>query len=369
MRLPENVGTSIGSVEPVPAALAPFHAVVRFVAKTLVTAELEMRQLRHDPTELITRAVQPALWLLVFGQVFTRTHAIPTGKMSYLTFMTPGILAQSVLFIAIFYGIAIIWERDFGIVHKFLVSPTPRTALVLGKALSAGVRGLSQAAIVYVIALFLRVELNSNPLALLGVAIVVLLGAAFFASFSLCIACLVKTRQRFMGIGQVLTMPLFFASNAVYPISIMPGWLQALARVNPVTYEVDALRALMVTGGDSVYGLGLDFVVLLATTAGMILVGASFTRASSSEGDREFDVMRPVKSGARRRGSGLGPKRWIGPRYRTVGSDCRRSRDHRLGSLNDSRTIDVDAGIDLASGTGHVADVEHVVADHHAAPG
>ena len=83
--------------------------------------------------------------------------------------MAPGILAQSVLFIAIFYGIAIIWERDLGIVHKFLASPTPRAALVLGKALSAGVRGLSQAVIVYVLALLLGVKMRWNPLALLGV--------------------------------------------------------------------------------------------------------------------------------------------------------------------------------------------------------
>ena len=101
-------------------------------------AELEVRKLRHDPTELVTRAVQPALWLLIFGEVFSRIRAIPTGDVRYIDFMAPGILAQSVLFISIFYGISIIWERDLGIVHKFLASPTPRTALVLGKALSAG---------------------------------------------------------------------------------------------------------------------------------------------------------------------------------------------------------------------------------------
>ncbi len=112
-------------------------AIVGFVDKTLVIAELDVRKLRHDATELLIRAIQPALWLLVFGQVFTRTHAIPTGTIPYLDFMAPGILAQSVLFIAIFYGIAIIWERDLGVVHKLLVSPTPRAALVLGKALSA----------------------------------------------------------------------------------------------------------------------------------------------------------------------------------------------------------------------------------------
>ncbi|HEX2951663.1 MAG TPA: ABC transporter permease, partial [Armatimonadota bacterium] len=85
----------------------------------MALTELEIRKLRHDPTELVSRAVQPALWLLVFGQVFGRFRAM--GTPHYKDFIAPGILAQSVLFIAIFYGIAIIWERDLGIVHKFLV--------------------------------------------------------------------------------------------------------------------------------------------------------------------------------------------------------------------------------------------------------
>jgi ABC-2 type transport system permease protein len=258
---------------PRPRLANPLAAVASFVDKTLVIAELEARKLRHDPTELITRVVQPALWLLVFGQVFTRTRAIPTGDLPYIAFMAPGILAQSVLFVAIFYGIAIIWERDLGIVHKFLVSPTPRTALVLGKALSAGVRALSQGIIIYILTLLLGVQMNWNPLALAGVVVVVLLGAAFFSSFSLIIACLVKTRERFMGIGQLLTMPLFFASNAIYPISMMPGWLQMISHLNPLTYEVDALRTLMLAGGTSTYTLGLDFGVLLAATAILVILG------------------------------------------------------------------------------------------------
>ena len=252
----------------------PLHALISFIDKTLVIAELEARKLRHDPTELVTRAVQPALWLLVFGQVFTRVRAIPTGNLPYIDFMAPGILAQSVLFISIFYGIAIIWERDLGIVHKFLVSPTPRAALVLGKALSAGVRGLAQAIIIYGLALLLGVKMDWHPTALIGVGLVVILGAAFFSTFSLIIACLVKTRERFMGIGQVLTMPLFFASNAIYPIAIMPVWLQVISRINPLTYEVDALRTLMLAGGSSTYGLGLDLAVLLAATALLILIAA-----------------------------------------------------------------------------------------------
>jgi ABC-2 type transport system permease protein len=250
-----------------------FFALSGFFSKTMVIAELEARKLSHDPSELVTRAVQPALWLLVFGQVVGRTRAFPTGDLNYIDFMTPGILAQSVLFISIFYGISVLWERDLGIIHKFLVSPTPRTALVLGKALSAGVRALSQAVVVYIIALSTGVKMNWNPLALAGVFAAIVLSAAFFSTFSLIIACIVKTRERFMGIGQVMTMPLFFASNAIYPIAIMPTWLQVVSRVNPLSYEVDALRALMIKGGESLFGLGLDFAVMLGWTILFVIIG------------------------------------------------------------------------------------------------
>ena len=188
--------------------------------------------------------------------------------------MTPGILAQSVLFIAIFHGIAIIWERDLGILHKFLASPTPRASLVVGKALSAGVRGAIQGIFIYLLALLLGVRFNWNPLALVGVLATIILGAAFFAVLSLIIACIVKTRERFMGMGQVVTMPLFFASNAIYPVAIMPQWLQIVSRINPLTYEVDALRGLMIAGGVSAMGLPLDFGVLLGATALAVIIGA-----------------------------------------------------------------------------------------------
>jgi ABC-type transport system involved in cytochrome c biogenesis ATPase subunit len=108
--------------------------------------------------------------------------------------------------------------------------------------------------------------------AMLGVIGAVVLGAALFSTFSLIVACILKTRERFMGIGQVLTMPLFFASNAIYPISIMPPWLRAIALGNPLTYEVDALRTLMLDGQKSTYGLGVDFAVLAGVTALLIFV-------------------------------------------------------------------------------------------------
>jgi ABC-2 type transport system permease protein len=116
--------------------------------------------------------------------------------------------------------------------------------------------------------------LGINPLNILGVAAAIMLGSALFSTLSLIIACIVKTRERFMGIGQVLTMPIFFASNAIYPLSLMPEWLRAVSHANPLTYEVDALRALMLTNGTSDYGLLLDFGVLLAATAVLTAIAA-----------------------------------------------------------------------------------------------
>jgi ABC-2 type transport system permease protein len=166
-----------------------------------------------------------------------------------------------------------VFERDLGIIQKFLASPTPRTAIVAGKALSAGLRSLTQALIVVVLALLIGVSVILDPFNLGMVVLIVLLGAAIFATLSLIIACLMKTVQRFMGIGQMITMPLFFASNAIYPISLMPAWLKVIAYGNPLTYMVDALRTLMIVGWVSEFGVLTDLVVLLVIAAALILIG------------------------------------------------------------------------------------------------
>ena len=245
-----------------------------YFRQTAAVCAAELKKISRDPTELFSRAIQPVLWLVIFGQVFSRVRDIPTGGITYLAFMTPGILAQSVLFSAIFYGIAVIWERDLGIVQKLLVSPAPRSALVLGKAISAGLRGLVQAVIVYLIAWLLHIGLRWEILAVAQVLLGVVLGSCIFSTFSLIIACIVRTRERFMGIGQVLTMPLFFASNAIYPLEMMPEWLKTIAAFNPLTYLVDVLRAAMIEGGHSTHGPLLDFGVMAAIFLLMLFTAA-----------------------------------------------------------------------------------------------
>jgi ABC-2 type transport system permease protein len=209
-------------------------------------AIVEMQKLRHDRTELITRMVQPALWLLIFGTTFSKLHVINTGPVSYLAFLAPGIIAQSALFISIFYGIQIIWDRDAGILAKLMVTPAPASALISGKAFAAGVRSVAQVVGVLALAYVMGIGLTINPLRILAAMAVVMLGSAFFACLSMTLAGLVRSRDRLMGIGQAITMPLFFASNALYPVDVMPKWLHLLSTVNPLSYEVRALRALLI---------------------------------------------------------------------------------------------------------------------------
>jgi ABC-2 type transport system permease protein len=209
-------------------------------------AIVEMQKLAHDRTELVTRMVQPALWLLIFGTTFSKLHVINTGSVSYLAFLAPGIIAQSALFISIFYGIQIIWERDAGVLAKLMVTPAPASALITGKAFAAAVRSVAQVVGVLALAYVMGIGMTINPLRILAAMAVVMLGSAFFACLSMTLAGLVRSRDRLMGIGQAITMPLFFASNALYPVDVMPAWLHVLSTVNPLSYEVHALRALLI---------------------------------------------------------------------------------------------------------------------------
>jgi ABC-2 type transport system permease protein len=270
--LEEPTVTSLERAER-PAAWAEPPVPLRFILDTAAIARSELRKVSRDPVEVLTRAVQPILWLVIFGQVMSSLRAIPTGSLSYLDYLAPGILAQSALFSSIFYGIAVIWERDLGIVHKLLVSPASRTALVSGKALAGGVRAIIQAVFVTLVAALIGIHLRVDLVSIVEVVAVVVLGSALFATFSLDIACLVKSRERFMGIGQLLTMPLFFASSAIYPVALMPDWLKVVATLNPLTYMVDALRSLMIVGGVSEHGLATDFAVLSVGLVIMLAIG------------------------------------------------------------------------------------------------
>jgi ABC-2 type transport system permease protein len=239
--------------------------------------EFELRKVWHDVSQIFIRAVQPVLWLLIFGQVFTKTRLLPTQHYDYLQFLTPGVLAQSVIFVAIFYGFNLVMDRDMGLLHKLLSTPIPRYSIVLGKTLAAGVRSVIQALVVFILAIILRIHLILTPASVIGVLAVIVLTGMCFSSLSIFLASFFKTRERMMGIGQAIIMPLFFASSAIYPVDIMPVWLKVVAHINPLSYIVEAMRALLVTG--DYHRLTLDFgVTFLATALLVTLASRSFYR-------------------------------------------------------------------------------------------
>jgi ABC-2 type transport system permease protein len=268
-----SVAWPAGSAER-PAALTG-GAIARVWAGTAAMAQAEMRKLRHDHLDIFTRSVQPLLWLFVFGTALHRSRALTIGSLDYRAYLAPGVMAQAALFIAIFFGLAVIWERDVGQLQRLLATPLPRAAIVLGKATGAGVRALVQSVLLLVVLAVAGIGIHWTVFGVIGALVLLMLGTASFACLSMLIAAGVKSRERFMGIGQLVMMPLFFASSALYPLSIMPGWLHAIARVNPLTYEVQGMRQMLL--GVGAHGeVWLDFLVVLAFLAAMV---AAATRA------------------------------------------------------------------------------------------
>ena len=232
----------------------------------------ELRKLRHDHLDIFTRSVQPLLWLFIFGTALRRNRALSGGFHDYRAYLAPGVMAQAALFIAIFFGLAVIWERDVGQLQRLLATPIPRLAIVLGKATGAGVRALTQALVLLAVLAVARIDIVWSPLHVAGALVLLLLATGGFACLSMILASIVRTRERFMGIGQLVMMPLFFASSALYPLAIMPAWLQVVARVNPLTYEVHGMRQLLlgISAGGTLwidFGVGLLFLTATASLA------------------------------------------------------------------------------------------------------
>ena len=248
-----------------------------FLRDVSAMIELELRRLKHDRTEIYARAVQPILWLAIYGYIMSSIKAIPTGGIPYIDYITPGVMVQSILFMSIFYGITIIWERESGILKKLLATPAPRYAIVVGRAMASAPRAMLQVLILVPVALLLGVRFIPNVAYFSLSMVLIFLASGGFAAISILIASFMKTRDRFMGIGQAIVMPLFFASNALYPVSIMPPIMQYVSALNPVSYLVDATRGLMISGNLS--GLPVDIAAILAFDVIIFLLASiSFKR-------------------------------------------------------------------------------------------
>jgi ABC-2 type transport system permease protein len=243
----------------------------------LAMIELELRRLRHDRMEIYFRAVQPILWIAIYGPVMSSVRAIPTGGVPYTDFITPGVMIQTTTFVSIFYGLMMVWERESGILKKLLVTPASRYSIVIGRSMASGVRALFQALIVVPVALIIGVRFIPSPACFISAFIIIFLASGGFAAISMLVASFMKTRERFMGVGQAIIMPLFFASNALYPVQMMPPILREFSTFNPMSYVVDAVRGLLITGDLS--SLPQDLAAIAIFDAIMFIIASmSFRR-------------------------------------------------------------------------------------------
>src|SRR3977135_4524777 len=192
-------------------------ALERRAAGTLAMAQAEMRKLRHDHLDIITRSVQPLLWLFVFGTALRNNRSLTVGALDYRAYIAPGVMAQAAMFIAIFFGLAVIWERDVGQLQRLLATPLSRASIVLGKAAGPCVRALGQPWLLLVVLAIAGIGVRWTFAGIVGTLAMLMLGTAAFACMSMLLAAAVKERERFMGIGQLIMMTLFFAFSALVP--------------------------------------------------------------------------------------------------------------------------------------------------------
>lgn len=197
----------------------------------------------QDRTRMVASLVQPALFLFVLGTGLSRLTSGSFGGISLKTFMFPGIVAMSTLFTALFSAGSIVWDREFGFMREMLVAPVSRSAIVLGKCFGGATVATIQGLVILCLAGAVGVP-YSPPL------MISLIGAMLLLSFALtalgvAAAARMRNIQTFFGLMQVVVMPMFFLSGALYPLNGLPGWLRAFTRIDPITYAVDPMRRLV----------------------------------------------------------------------------------------------------------------------------
>ncbi|PYT21867.1 MAG: multidrug ABC transporter permease [Acidobacteria bacterium] len=232
----------------------------------------EMKRYVRSRAQIVASLGQPMLYLLALGfglgPVFQRS-----GQGSYLQFVAPGVVGMSILFMSIFSGIGLLWDRQFGFLKETLVAPVPRLHVMLGKALGGATVAVIQGSIVFVVCLiagFRPVNISSLPIAFLFMALI----ATMFTSLGTAIGSVLVDMQGFQLVMNFLVMPIFFLSGALFPLANLPKALAIVTRLDPMTYGVDGLRAALI--GISHFGIATDIVVICAITAVFMGLGTYF---------------------------------------------------------------------------------------------
>ena len=239
----------------------------------MVIYALWLRQIKRyfrSRARIVGSLGQPLLFLLAlgfgFGPVFQRA-----GQGNYIQFLAPGVIAMTVLFSAIFNGIELIWDRQFGFLKETLVAPVPRVTIMIGRTLGGATTSMMQGLIVVIACLIVGFR-PSGVMAIAGGLVFMVLIAVMFTALGTAIASVLSDFQGFQMIMNFLVMPIFFLSGALFPLMGLPRALDLIARIDPLSYGVDGLRGSMT--GMSHFGLPTDFAVLSVLTVALLLAGS-----------------------------------------------------------------------------------------------
>ena len=250
----------------------------------------DMIRFTRFKTLLISSLVQPALWMAFFGIAmsasFNRlTMEIPqlpgVPTVDYLTFMAAGVIAMTTLFTSLFGGITILFDKNWGLMREIFASPLPRNQIIFGIALSGMTKSFIQAGIIMAFALLIGADLFAGftlagtVFAILGILLFVGVFSLGFLFLSAAISISLESPEGLQGIITLLTMPIFFASNALYPINAFPPPLQAVSLANPLTYLVTGIRYFAI--GDNFQAMGTQYTVTPSAIGFALLFLAGFT--------------------------------------------------------------------------------------------
>ncbi|MFA6193297.1 MAG: ABC transporter permease [Parcubacteria group bacterium] len=234
---------------------------------------LWLRQLKRSlrsKARMVGSLSQPILFLLAlgfgFGPVFQKA-----GEGNYIQFLTPGIIAMSVLFSAVFSGIDIIWDKQFGFLKETLAAPVSRMEIMMGRTLGGATISIFQGFVVLGISMIIGFRIESASM-IFGALLFIFLIAILFTAFGTAIAAVLEDMQGFQMIMNFLVMPLFFLSGAIFSFSGLPKALETIARINPLSYGVDGLRGVLT--GTYQFGFFTDFMVLGALTLILLMIGS-----------------------------------------------------------------------------------------------
>jgi ABC-2 type transport system permease protein len=239
-----------------------------------------MKRYRKSRSGVLIRLIQPAIWIIVIGNTFAGTQPLIKSvgyDLSYIEFMTPGVIILTAIFTSIFGGVNTLWDRRYGFMNKALTSPISRSSIALGKMLAISLVSALQASLILGIALAIGVNFV-NPLMFVPIMLIVILFSLGFSGISVVVAATAKSQETFWGIVNFLGMPLFMLSPALFPLELVPDWLAVVAKLNPVTYSVLLIRGLM-TGTIQTVSVVLDLAVISGFVIIMVaLASYVFTR-------------------------------------------------------------------------------------------